>query len=105
LRCLIGVAFLLFGFFGGDHFQTATPAPSLSALVPSGTQISCETVQVYYHHPRPRILLYPVHHIIYPGDYLVWAFPRGLKLWRFPLHAGWAIEPHSVAFFVTCGVG
>jgi hypothetical protein len=61
---------------------------------------------MYYHHPRPRVLLYPVHNIIYPDEYLVQAFPRGLTIWRFPLRAGWAIEPHSVfAFLVTCGVG
>jgi hypothetical protein len=65
----------------------------------------CEPVQVYYHHLKPGIPLDPVYHIIYPGDYLVWAFPRGLKLERCPLRAGSATEPHSVALMVTCGVG
>jgi hypothetical protein len=51
-----------------------TTAPFLCALIPSGTLIL--PIQVYDHHPRPRIPLYPVHHIIDPGYYLVWAFLR-----------------------------
>jgi hypothetical protein len=54
---------------------------------PSGSLIRCQPVQVYYHHPQPRVPLDPVYHI-YPGDYLVWAFLRGLKLGLFSMHAG-----------------
>jgi hypothetical protein len=42
-------------------------APSLGALVSSDTLIRCESVQVYHHHPRPRILLDSVYNIIYAG--------------------------------------
>jgi hypothetical protein len=92
-------------FLRGDHSPTAISVPSLWALVPSSSLLRCQPVQVYYHHPRPMVPLDPVYHIIYLGDYLLWAFPQGLKLWRFPLCAGWAIEPHFVALVVTCGVG
>jgi hypothetical protein len=88
-------------FFCGSYSTTATLIPSLGALVSSGTLIRCELIQVYHHHPRPRIPLDSVYHIVYVGDYPVWAFPRGLKFWQFPFRAGWAIEPHSVALLVT----
>jgi hypothetical protein len=80
-------------------------APSLGALVSSDTLIRCELVQVYHHHPRPRILLDSVYHIVYAGDYPVWAFPQGLQFWQFSFRAGWTIEPHSVALLVAGGVG
>jgi hypothetical protein len=59
---------------------------------------------VYHHHPRSRVLLDPVYHIIYPGDYLVWALP-GFELGRFPLCAGWTTEPHSVTLVVAHAAG
>jgi hypothetical protein len=52
----------------GGCYITATTAASLRLLVPSSTLISCEPVQVYYHHPRPRVSLGPIYHSIYPGD-------------------------------------
>jgi hypothetical protein len=35
----------------GDYSPTATATPSLKLLVPSGSLIRCQSVQVYYHHP------------------------------------------------------
>jgi hypothetical protein len=86
----------------GDYSPTP---PSLKSLVPSGSLIRCQSVQVYHHHPRLRAPLDPAYHIIYPGYCLVRALPWGLRLGRFPLTAGWAIEPHSVALVVARAVG
>jgi hypothetical protein len=30
---------------------------------------------MYHHHPQSRVPLDPAYHIIYAGDYLVWALP------------------------------
>jgi hypothetical protein len=75
-------------FLRGDYSPTATNSPSLRLLIQSGSLTSFQPVQVYYNHPRHRVPLDPVYYIIYPCDYLVWAFPRGLKLGRFPFRAG-----------------
>jgi hypothetical protein len=46
--------------------QLPHPLPSLCALVPSDTLIRRYPIQVYDHHPWPRILLYPcLLHVIY----------------------------------------
>jgi hypothetical protein len=58
LRCLCSVSSC------GDHSPTATTAPSLGPLVPNSSLIRCEPVQVFYHHPRPRVPLDPVYYII-----------------------------------------
>jgi hypothetical protein len=87
------------------HGVYSPTAPSLRPLIPSGSLIRCEAVQVYHHQPQSRVPLDPVYHIIYMGDYLVWALPWGLGFGWFPLHAGWAIEPHSVALVVAHVVG
>jgi hypothetical protein len=98
--CLSAFSALWIGVPCGGHFSTAITAPFLSALVPSSSLVGCQPVQVYYQHPLSRVLLDPVDHIIHPGEYLIWAFPRGSKLGRFPLRAGWAIEPHPVPLVV-----
>jgi hypothetical protein len=79
--------------------------PSLRSLVWIGYLIRCELVQVYHHHPWSRFPLNPIYRVIYPGDYLVWALPWGLRFGRLPLHAGWAIEPHFVALLAAHRVG
>jgi hypothetical protein len=89
----------------GDNSPTDPAAPSLRPLVPSASLTRCEPVQVYYHHPRPRIRLDPVYHIIYPGDYLVRALSWGLEIGRFPLRAGWAIESHFFVLVVARTAG
>jgi hypothetical protein len=63
----------------GDYSPTIPAAPSLRPLVLSGSLIRCEPFQVYHHHPRSRVPLDTVYHIIYLGDYLVWALPWGLE--------------------------
>jgi hypothetical protein len=88
-----------------DYSPTAPAAPSLRPLVSISTLIRCEPVQVYHHHPRSRVPLDPAYHNIYPGDYLVWALPWGFEFGRFPLRAGWAIEPYFVALSVVRAVG
>jgi hypothetical protein len=67
--------------------------------------IKCELVQVYHHQPQSRVLLDPVHHIIYPGDYPVQAHPWGLVLGKFPLHSGWATETYFLTLVVACATG
>jgi hypothetical protein len=72
----IGLAF----FPRGSVFTVITPKLlllllSLRKLVPSGSLIWCEPAQVYHHHPRSRVPLDPVYHIIYPGYNPVWTFP------------------------------
>jgi hypothetical protein len=81
----------------GGCSPTAPTAPSLRLLVPSSSLIRCEPVQVYHHHPRPRVPLDPVYYeyIINPGDYFVWALPGGLKFRRLLLYADWAIDPEE----------
>jgi hypothetical protein len=98
--------FLWFGLlFCGDYIPTAPTAPFLRVLVPSGSPVGCEPVQVYHHHSTPKVPLDSVYHIINLGDYVVWTLPREMELGRFPFYAGWAIEPHPVALAVTCAVG
>jgi hypothetical protein len=63
---LIGLTFLARGLV--ITVITASAAPSLRPLVPSGSLIRYEPVQVYYNEPRSRVPLDPVYHIIYPGD-------------------------------------
>jgi hypothetical protein len=73
----------------GDCSPTAVAAPFLRPLVPSSSLIRCEPVQMYPYHPRSRVPLDPIYHVIYPRDYRVWALPWGLKLgWL--LSCGWA---------------
>jgi hypothetical protein len=79
-----------------DYSPTAPAAPPLGPLILSSSVTRCELVQVYHHHPCTRVLLDPVYHIIYPGDYPVLALSWGLELGWLPFHAGWAIEPHIV---------
>jgi hypothetical protein len=105
LRAVFVTSVFDLSFFHYDYSPTAPAAPFLRPLVPSGSMIRCEQVQVYHRHPQSRVLLDPVYHIIYPSDYLVWAFAWGLELGRFHLHAGWVIEPHFVALMVTHAVG
>jgi hypothetical protein len=72
--------------FSGDYSPTTTTAPSLMFLVSCSSLISCQPVQVYYHHPRPRVPLDHVYHITDPGMGL----PTRIKIW--------AISP-------SCGLG
>jgi hypothetical protein len=89
----------------GSHGDYSSTAPSLKPLVPRGSLKSCELVKVYHHYPRYRVRLDPVWHIIYGGDYLIWALPGKIELGRFPLCAGWTIESHFVAILVVSVVG
>jgi hypothetical protein len=82
-----------------ESSSTAHISPFLRLLVPS------QSVHMYYHHPRPGVKLDPVHHTVYPRHYTVWSLSRGLRFGQFHLHAGWAIETHSVAFVAAYTVG
>lgn len=66
---------------------TSPTAPSLGPLVPSGSFIKWEHVQVYDHHLCSSIPLNSVNHIIYLSDYLIWAISWGLGFGRLPLRA------------------
>jgi hypothetical protein len=87
-----------------DYSPTSPSLHSLWLLTPSNSLTRWEQVEVYYYHPRSRVLLDPVYHIIYLGDYLVWDLP-GLVLGQFPLCAGWTTEPHFVTLMVARTVG
>jgi hypothetical protein len=88
-----------------DQSPTAPAAPSLRLLALTGSLKRFKPVQVYHHHPRSRVPLSPVYHIIYMAHYLVWAHPWGFELERLPLSAGWVIVSHLVALLVVCRVG
>jgi hypothetical protein len=88
----------------GDYTLTAPPVSSLR-LIPSGSMIRCELVQVYHHQPWSRVPPDPVYYIIYPSYYLVQALPLILELGWLPLCMDWATEPHSVVLVVACAVG
>jgi hypothetical protein len=88
-----------------DYSPSAPAAPSLRQLVPSGSLIRCDPVQMYHHQSRCTVPLHPVCHIIYPGDYLVWALTWDLEIGRFTLRAGWMIEPHFAPLMGACAVG
>jgi hypothetical protein len=51
--------------FHCDYSPTAPAGPPVRQFVLSGSLTRCEPVQVY-HHPQSRVLLDPVHHIVYP---------------------------------------
>jgi hypothetical protein len=87
-------------------FPPNSPTASTSRLlVPSLSLTRCELVQTHHQHLCSRVPLDPIHHVIYLGDYLVWALPRGLEFGRLLLHAGWPKEPHFVALLVIHRVG
>jgi hypothetical protein len=83
----------------------APAAPSLRLHIPSDSLISCQSFQVYHHHPQSRVPLGPLYHIVYLSYYLVQALPWGLDLEQFPLHAGRAVEPHFVTLVVARALG
>ena len=63
-----------------DYSPAVTSSvPFLWLLVSSSSIIRRESVQVYYQHFRPLVLLDSVYHVIYPGYYWVRTFPRGLQ--------------------------
>jgi hypothetical protein len=64
----------------GDYSPNAPAAPSLRPLVPRGSLISCEQVQVYQLHHRSKVHLDSVHHIVCRCDFPVWVIAGGLKL-------------------------
>jgi hypothetical protein len=88
-----------------SYSPIAPTAPSLRPFVPSGSLIRCEPAQVCKFYHRSKVPLDPVYHVIYPGDYLVWALQWELELERFPLLAGWTIEPHIVVLVITRALG
>jgi hypothetical protein len=88
----------------GDYSPTAPTAPSLRPYFPSGSLISCEPLQVYHHHLRSKVHLDPLHHIVYPHDYHVWAIPGGLKLRSLSFRAGGPIEPNIVVLVLAHAV-
>jgi hypothetical protein len=77
--CLVSPSSLWHGL-NSVYFPTAPVAPSLRPLIQSGSLTRCKLVQVYHHQPRSMVLMDPVYHIIYLGDYFVWALPWGLEL-------------------------
>jgi hypothetical protein len=106
LRCVCSVIpSILWLSFHGDYSPTAHAAPSLTLLVLRGSLIRYDQAQVYHHQPWSRVLLDPIYHIFYPGDYTLWVLPWGLQLGWFPLRTGWALEPHSVTLVVARTVG
>jgi hypothetical protein len=103
---VIGLTFLPLWFGShSDYSQTAPTAPSLRPLIPSGSLIRCQSVQVYNHHPRCRVPMDAEYHITYPGYYLVQALPWGLERGQLPLHAGWVTQSNFVTFVVAHAVG
>jgi hypothetical protein len=53
---VIGLTFLPIAWlFCGVYFPTAPAAPSLRPLVPSGSLIVCQLIQVYHHHPAFQV--------------------------------------------------
>jgi hypothetical protein len=82
-----------FSFLAVILLSLPLPLPPSRALVPSDPLIGCEPIQVYDHRTWTRSVVDSVHHVINSGDYLLWAFPWRLKLWRFSFRAVWAIKP------------
>jgi hypothetical protein len=82
LWCLRLVSFLPVARFLSRNVHSPTAHTSLSwrTPVPSSSLVKCASVQVYHHQPISGVLLDPVYHIIYPGDYLIWALPWGWSL-------------------------
>jgi hypothetical protein len=90
------------------HLWLGSPSessPTASIFLFLRLVVPSQSVHMYYHHPRPRVKLNPVHHTVYPHHYMVLSLSRGLRLGQFHQHAGWAIETHSIAFMVAYTVG
>jgi hypothetical protein len=75
----------------GSHsiFPPVAPAaPSLKLLVPRGSLMTCQSVQMYHHHPRSRVPSDTVHHIVYLRYYPVRSLPKGTEVWAICLSCG-----------------
>jgi hypothetical protein len=77
---LIGLTFLSVARFSWWLPSYCSCCSLLRPLILSGSLIRCEPVQMYHHHPRSRIPLHPVHHIVYQCHYTVQTLPWGLDL-------------------------